>query len=60
MTTPTTPTPAPVPPVPHNRQRRPVALLRPVPGPSPIHNLWAGTKLIAVFVVSVLLTFYPD
>lgn len=43
-----------------NRQRRPVALLRPVPGPSPIHDLWAGTKLISVFVVSVLLTFYPD
>ena len=38
----------------------PVALLRPVPGPSPIHDPWAGTKLIAVFVISVLLTFYPD
>lgn len=42
-----------------NRQRRPVVLLRPVPGPSPVHDLWAGTKLIAVFVFSVLLTFYP-
>lgn len=40
-------------------QRRPVVLLRPVPGTSPIHELWAGTKLIAVFGISVLLTFYP-
>ncbi|MBV8929537.1 MAG: energy-coupling factor transporter transmembrane protein EcfT [Mycobacteriaceae bacterium] len=39
--------------------RRPVVLLRPVPGGSPIHDLWAGTKLIAVFGISVLLTFYP-
>jgi energy-coupling factor transport system permease protein len=41
------------------RQRRPVVLLRPVPGRSVIHELWAGTKLIVVFGVSVLLTFYP-
>jgi energy-coupling factor transport system ATP-binding protein len=34
-------------------------LLRPVPGRSPIHELWAGTKLIVVFGISVLLTFYP-
>lgn len=40
-------------------QRRPVVLLRPVPGTSPIHELWAGTKLIVVFGISVLLTFYP-
>jgi energy-coupling factor transport system permease protein len=39
--------------------RRPVVLLRPVPGTSPIHKLWAGTKLIVVFGISVLLTFYP-
>jgi energy-coupling factor transport system permease protein len=38
---------------------RPVVLLRPVPGTSPVHRLWAGTKLIVVFAVSVLLTFYP-
>lgn len=44
---------------PERRQRRPVVLLRPVPGTSPIHELWAGTKLIAVFAFSVLLTFYP-
>lgn len=42
-----------------NRQRKPVVLLRPVPGPSVIHDLWAGTKLIIVFAFGVLLTFYP-
>jgi energy-coupling factor transport system permease protein len=41
------------------RQRRPVVLLRPVPGRTPIHDLWAGTKLLVVFGISVLLTFYP-
>ncbi|TXI37748.1 MAG: energy-coupling factor transporter transmembrane protein EcfT [Mycobacterium sp.] len=40
-------------------QRRPVVLLRPVPGTSVIHRLWAGTKLIVVFVFSVLLAFFP-
>ena len=40
-------------------QRRPVVLLRPVPGRSAIHDLWAGTKLATVFGISVLLTFYP-
>lgn len=34
-------------------------LLRPIPGTSPIHELWAGTKLLTVFSISVLLTFYP-
>jgi energy-coupling factor transport system permease protein len=34
-------------------------LLIPVPGRSTIHDLWAGTKLLVVFGVSVLLTFYP-
>jgi energy-coupling factor transport system permease protein len=41
------------------RQRRPVVLLRPIPGTSAIHELWAGTKLIVVVAVSVLLVFYP-
>lgn len=41
------------------RQGRPVVLLVPVPGRSAIHDLWAGTKLLVVFGVSVLLTFYP-
>ncbi|ETW23375.1 energy-coupling factor transporter transmembrane component T family protein [Mycobacterium gastri] len=38
---------------------RPVVLLVPVPGSSVIHDLWAGTKLLVVFGISVLLTFYP-
>jgi len=41
------------------RTPRPVVLLVPVPGTSTIHDLWAGTKLLVVFGVSVLLTFYP-
>lgn len=40
-------------------QRRPMVLLRPVPGTSVIHELWAGTKLLAVAAIGVLLTFYP-
>lgn len=41
------------------RPSRPVVLLIPVPGHSVIHDLWAGTKLLVVFGLSVLLTFYP-
>lgn len=41
------------------RQRRPVVLLRPVPGTSVIHRLWAGTKLLVVLAFSILLAFYP-
>jgi energy-coupling factor transport system permease protein len=41
------------------RPARPVVLLRPVPGSSPVHELWAGTKLLVVFGISALLTFYP-
>jgi energy-coupling factor transport system permease protein len=44
---------------PARRQRRPVVLLRPVPGRTVIHDLWAGTKLIVVAAIGVLLTFYP-
>lgn len=44
---------------PTRRPRRPVVLLRPVPGRSAVHELWAGTKLIVVFGLSVLLMFYP-
>jgi energy-coupling factor transport system permease protein len=36
-----------------------VVLLRPVPGHTVIHRLWAGTKLIAVAGIGVLLTYYP-
>lgn len=41
------------------RTSRPVVLLVPVPGRSRIHDLWAGTKLLIVFGISVLLTLYP-
>ncbi|MGO9927876.1 MAG: CbiQ family ECF transporter T component [Mycobacterium sp.] len=41
------------------RPSRAVVLLIPVPGTSTIHDLWAGTKLLVVFGISVLLTFYP-
>jgi energy-coupling factor transport system permease protein len=36
-----------------------VVLLRPVPGNSVVHQLWAGTKLIVVAGIGVLLTYYP-
>jgi energy-coupling factor transport system permease protein len=41
------------------RQRRPVVLLRPVPGRTPVHELWAGTKLLVVAGVGVLLALFP-
>jgi energy-coupling factor transport system ATP-binding protein len=44
---------------PTRRPRRPVVLLRPVPGRSAIHELWAGTKLLIAFGISVLLTLNP-
>jgi energy-coupling factor transport system permease protein len=44
---------------PAGRQRRAVVLLRPVPGSSVVHRLWAGTKLVVVAGIGVLLTFYP-
>jgi energy-coupling factor transporter transmembrane protein EcfT len=37
------------------RPRAPVVLLRPVPGDTVIHRLWAGTKLIAVAGITVAL-----
>lgn len=40
-------------------QRRPIVLLRPVPGRTVIHDLWAGTKLIVVAAIGIFLTFYP-
>ena len=46
-------------PAPARKPRKSLVLLRPVPGPSVIHDLWAGTKLIVVFGLGVLLTFYP-
>lgn len=42
-----------------SEQKRPLVLLRPVPGDTVIHRLWAGTKLIAVFALAVLMVLYP-
>ncbi|HWF30839.1 MAG TPA: ATP-binding cassette domain-containing protein [Mycobacterium sp.] len=44
---------------PTRRPGRPVVLLRPVPGRSAVHDLWAGTKLLVGFGISLMLTFYP-
>jgi energy-coupling factor transport system permease protein len=41
------------------KQRKPVVLLRAVPGRTVIHEMWAGTKLLVVAGIGVLLTFYP-
>ncbi|QIS08677.1 energy-coupling factor transporter transmembrane component T family protein [Nocardia arthritidis] len=35
-------------------------LLREVPVASPVHSLWAGTKMIAVFLISLVLMFWPS
>jgi len=42
-----------------NNQRRPVVLLHPLPTRTPVHELWAGTKLLVVAGVGVLLALYP-
>ncbi|RDI61390.1 energy-coupling factor transporter transmembrane component T family protein [Nocardia pseudobrasiliensis] len=36
-----------------------MVLLRQVPVDSPVHRLWAGTKMIAAFAISVVLMFLP-
>ncbi len=41
------------------KPRRQAVLLRPVPGTSVIHELWAGSKLAIVAAIGILLTFYP-
>ena len=49
---------------PYNRdsERRPprIILLREIPGDTPVHRLWAGTKLVAVAGLSVVLSYYPS
>lgn len=42
--------------------RRPprIILLREIKGDSPIHHLWAGTKLVSVAGLSVVLSYYPS
>ena len=34
-------------------------LLRPVPGDSVVHRMWAGSKLLMVAGIGILMTFYP-
>ncbi|MGV0607688.1 CbiQ family ECF transporter T component [Mycolicibacterium sp. XJ1904] len=44
---------------PTRRSPRRGLLLVPVPGSSPIHDLWAGTKILVVLWFSILLWFSP-
>lgn len=37
-----------------------MVLLREVPVQSPVHRLWAGTKMIAVFLISLVVLFEPS
>ena len=43
----------------HSRPDRSLVLLRPVPGRSVIHDLWAGTKLVSALMISLLLANFP-
>lgn len=43
-----------------NKQRRPVVLLRPVPRETPLHRVWAGTKVVSAAVLSVAVSFAPS
>ena len=42
------------------RRRAHVTLLRQIPADTPVHRLWAGTKLLAVAALSVTLSFAPS
>nr|MDQ2753949.1 energy-coupling factor transporter transmembrane protein EcfT [Actinomycetota bacterium] len=45
-----------------SRRRRQAATfvpLRHISGDSPVHRLWAGTKLVAVGAIGVTLSFFP-
>jgi len=55
--------PVPVPATVRSRRRRlstSVVFLRQVPGTSPIHRLWAGTKLLVVAALSLTLSLAPS
>lgn len=41
-------------------QRRPVILMRPVPRESPLHRVWAGTKVLSAAALSVSVSFAPS
>lgn len=43
-----------------DRPRRPLILLRPVPRPSPLHRVWAGTKVLAAAALSMVVSFRPS
>ncbi|MDQ6617086.1 MAG: energy-coupling factor transporter transmembrane protein EcfT [Actinomycetota bacterium] len=36
-----------------------MTLLRPIPGTTPVHRLWAGTKLVAVATIALMLFLAP-
>ncbi|WP_420752135.1 energy-coupling factor transporter transmembrane component T family protein [Rhodococcus sp. O3] len=40
--------------------RRPLILLRPVPRETPVHRLWAGTKLLAASALAVTVALVPS
>lgn len=42
------------------RHRRPVILMRPVPRSSPLHRVWAGTKVLAATALSVVVSLHPS
>lgn len=42
------------------RQRGNMYVFRYVPGTSPVHRLWAGTKLLCVLAIAVILTLIPS
>jgi energy-coupling factor transporter transmembrane protein EcfT len=41
------------------RRRAELTLLRPIPGDTAMHRLWAGTKLVAVVALALVLFFKP-
>ena len=45
---------------PNRSTRRPLILLRPVPRETPVHRLWAGTKLLAASALAVTVAFVPS
>jgi len=42
------------------RPRRSIVLLRTIPGTSPLHRMWAGTKIVVVAALGLALSFRPS
>ena len=44
------------------REHRParITLLREIKADTPVHRLWAGTKLLAVAALSITLSYFPS